>query len=70
MVFDAGHIIIYCDNWSVIYLVSNPTFHVIAKHIDAQFYFDGDMVEDRMMKMQKDDTLVTTVDALMKLART
>lgn len=65
--FYVGKITICCDNQSVICLVKNPTFHAKTKHIDVQFHFVCDMVEDGKVNLEKVDTLVNVVDALMKL---
>ena len=32
---DAGHITIWCDSQSAIFLAKNPTFHARTKHIDV-----------------------------------
>ena len=43
---DAEQITIWCDSQSAIFLAKNPTFHARTKHIDVQFHFVRDMVED------------------------
>lgn len=62
--FHVGQITISYDNQSVIFLVKNPTFHVIIKKIDVQFYFVRDMVEDRKVKLEKVDTLMNVANRL------
>lgn len=39
-------IMIYCSSQSAIYLAKNPIFHARTQHIDVQFHFIRDMVED------------------------
>ena len=57
---------IYSDSQSAIYLAKNPTFHAKTKHIDAQYHFVRDMVEENKVKLEKVETLVNVVDALAK----
>jgi hypothetical protein len=38
-------------------LAKNPTFHVKTKHIDIQYHFVRDMVEDGKVILEKVDTL-------------
>ena len=57
---------IYSDSQSAISLTKNPTFHARTKHIDVQYHFVRDMVEDGKVKLEKVETLVNVVDALTK----
>ena len=61
-----GVIRIYCDNQSEIFLAKNPAYHSNTKHIDVQYYFVRDMIEDKKMLLVKVDTLNNIVDALTK----
>ena len=61
---DAGQITICCDSQSAIFLAKNPTFHARTKHIDVQFHFVRDMVEDGKVNLEKVDTAKNVVDAL------
>lgn len=63
---DAGKITISCDIQSAICLAKNPIFHARTKHIDVQFHFVGDMVEDRKVNLEKVDTAKNFVNALKK----
>lgn len=65
--FSVGKIIIFCDNQSVNFFVKNPTFHAKMKHIDVQYHFLQDVVEDRKVSLEKLDTLENVANALMKL---
>ena len=64
--FKQGVVTIYSDSQSTIYLAKNPTFHARTKHIDVQYHFVRDMVEDCKVKLEKVETLVNVVDALTK----
>ena len=56
-----GAIRIDYDSQSAIFLAKNPAYHSKTKHIDVQYHFVRDMIEDK-----KVDTLKNTVDALTK----
>ncbi len=57
---------IYSDSQSEINLAKNQTFHARTKHIDVQYHFVRDMVEDGKVKLEKVETLVNVADALTK----
>ena len=59
-----GYIRIYCDSQSVIFLAKNPAYHSKAKHIDVQYHFVRDMIEERKVLLVKVDTLKNTTNAL------
>ena len=42
-----GAIRIDCDNQSAIFLAKNPAYHSKTKHIDVQYHFVRDMIEDK-----------------------
>eukprot|EP00253_Pinus_taeda_P023373 PITA_23373 len=54
------------DNQSAIFLAKNPTYHSKTKHIDVQYHFVRDMIEDKKVLLVKVDTLKNTADALTK----
>ena len=56
---------IYCSQ-SAIFLVKNPTYHSKTKHIDVQYQFVRDMVEEKKVLLEKVDTLKNVVDSLTK----
>ena len=57
---------IECDSQSEIFLAKNPAYHSKTKHIDVQYHFVRDMIEDKKLLLVKVDTLKTTADALTK----
>eukprot|EP00253_Pinus_taeda_P025478 PITA_25478 len=61
-----GAIRIDCDSQSAIFLAKNPAYHSKTKHIDVQYHFVRDMIEDKKVLLGKVDTLQNTADALTK----
>ena len=68
--YNAGRIKILCDSQSAICLTKNPTLHARTKHIDVQYHFVCDMVEDGKVNLEKVDTWENVADALTKPANT
>ena len=61
-----GAIRIYSDNKSAIFLGKHPAYHSKTKHIDVQYHFVRDMIEDKKLLLVRVDTLKNTADALTK----
>jgi hypothetical protein len=59
-----------CDNQSAIFLAKNPTYHSKTKHIDVQYHFVRDMVEDKKVLLDKVDTLKNVANSLTKSVST
>ena len=55
-----------CDSQSEILLAKNSSYHSMTKHIDVQYHFVRDMVEDKKVLLVKVDTLKNVADALTK----
>ena len=55
-----------CDNQSAIFLAKKPAYHSKTKHIDVQYHFVRDMIEDKRVLLVKVDTLKNTANALTK----
>jgi hypothetical protein len=55
-----------CDSQSAIFLVKNPAYHSKTKHIDIQYHFLRDMVEENKLLLMKVDTLKNVADSLKK----
>jgi len=51
-------------------LENNPAYHSKTNHIDVQYQFVRDMVEDKKVLLVKVDTLKNIVDALTKSVST
>ena len=61
-----GAIRIDCDSQSAIFLAKNLAYHSKTKHIDVQYHFVRDMIEDKKVLLVKVDTLKNTADTLTK----
>jgi hypothetical protein len=61
---------IYCHSQSEIFLEKNPYYHSKKKHIDIQYHFVRDMVEDKKVFLEKVDTLKIVVDSLTNYVNT
>jgi phosphoribosyl-AMP cyclohydrolase len=59
-----------CDSQSAIFLAKNPTYHSKTKHIDIQYHFARDMIEERKILLMKVDTLKNVADSLTKSVST
>ena len=59
-----------CDSQSAIFLVKSPTYHSKTKHIDIQYHFVRDMVEEKKVLLMKVDTLTNVADSLKKYVST
>jgi hypothetical protein len=55
-----------CDSQSAVFLVKNPTSHSKTKHIDIQYHFVRDMVEEMKVLLMKVYTLKNVADSLTK----
>jgi hypothetical protein len=53
-----------CDSQSEIFLAKNPTYHSKTKHIDVQYHFERDMVEENKVFLMKVYTLKNVADSL------
>ena len=59
-----------CDSSSAIFLAKNPAYHSKTKHIDVQYHFVRDMVEQNRVLLEKVDTLENVADSLTKFVST
>jgi hypothetical protein len=55
-----------CNSQSAIFVAKNPTYHSKTKHIDIQYHFVRDMVEENKVLLMKVDTLNNVADSLTK----
>eukprot|EP00253_Pinus_taeda_P003953 PITA_03953 len=61
-----GAIRIDCDSQSEIFLAKNHAYHPKTKHIDVQYHFVRDMIEDKKVLLVKVDNLKYIANALTK----
>jgi hypothetical protein len=59
-----------CDSQSAIFLAKNPAYHSKTKHIDFQYHFVRDAVEEKKVFFMKVETLKNGVDSLTKSVST
>ena len=59
-----GAIRIDCDSQSAIFLAKNPVYHSKTKHIDVQYHFVRDMIDDKKLLLVKVDTLKNNANVL------
>jgi len=57
---------IYCDNHNKIFLARNHAYHSKTNHINVQYHFVRDMVEDKKVLLVKMETLKNVASALTK----
>jgi hypothetical protein len=57
---------INCNSYRTIFLAKNPMYHSRTKHIDVQYHFVKDMVENNKVLLEKVDTLKNITDSLNK----
>jgi hypothetical protein len=55
-----------CDNHSAIFLEKNQSYHLKTKHIDVQYHFVRNMIEEKKVLLEKVDTLKNVADSLTK----
>jgi hypothetical protein len=55
-----------CDSQSVFFLAKNSVSHSKTKHIDVQYHFVRDMVEEKKVLLMKVETLKNVAYSLTK----
>ena len=51
--FEEQAIRLGCDNQSAIFLENNPTYHSKTKHIDVQYHFFREMIQEDKVEVVK-----------------
>jgi len=57
---------LHCDSQSVLHLAKNPAYHARTKHIDVQYHYVRELVEEKRILLQKIATEVNSTDMLTK----
>ena len=58
--------VLYCDSQSAIHLSKNSTFHSRSKHIDVRYHWIRDMLESKLLKIEKIHTKDNGADMMTK----
>ena len=45
--------VLFCDSQSAIHLGKNPTFHDRSKHIDVRYHWIRDMLDSKLLELEK-----------------
>jgi hypothetical protein len=61
---------IECDSQSAIFLAKNLAYHSKTKHIDIQYHFVRDKIEEKKVSLMKVDTLKNVAGSLTKSVST
>ena len=59
--------VLYCDNQSAIHLSKNSSFHSRSKHIDVRYHWIRDVLNDKLLELEKVHTDENTSDMLTKV---
>jgi hypothetical protein len=59
-----------CESQSAIFLAKNSAYHSKTKHIDVQYHFVRNVVEEKKVLLMKVDTLKNVADSLTKCVST
>jgi len=72
--FELGHeqekYVLRCDSQSAIHLAKNSTFHSRSKHIDVRYHWIRDVMEDKLLQLEKVHTDENWSDMMTKVIPT
>ena len=58
--------VLYCDSQSAIHLSKNSTFHSRSKHIDVRYHWIRDVLDSKLLQLEKVHTDDNISDMLTK----
>ncbi|KAL5815116.1 hypothetical protein ACOSQ3_023574 [Xanthoceras sorbifolium] len=58
--------VLYCDSQSAIHLSKNQTFHSRSKHIDVRYHWIRDVLENKLLQVEKIHTNDNGADMMTK----
>ena len=62
----SGPTLLQCDNQSCIAIAKNPVFHARTKHIEVQYHYVRELIEDGMVELQYIPTKENCADIFTK----
>ena len=64
--FKQDRYVLFCDSQSAIYLGKNSAFHARSKHIDVRYHWIRDVLNSKLMKLEKVHTDDNGADMMTK----
>ena len=58
--------VLHCDSQSAIHLGKNSSFHSRSKHVDVRYHWIRDVLNDKLLQLEKVHTDENTSDMLTK----
>jgi len=58
--------VLFCDSQSAIHLGKNPTFHCRSKHIDVRYHWIRDILDSKLLELEKIHTDDNNSDMMTK----
>ena len=65
--FTQKRYVLYCDSQSAIHLGKNPTFHNKSKHIDVRYHWIRDVLDSKLLELEKIHTDKNAADMMTKV---
>lgn len=65
--FKQDHYILFCDSQSAIHLAKNSSFHARSKHIDVRYHWIRDVLNSKLLQLEKISTEDNGADMLTKV---
>jgi len=65
--FKQNHYVLFCDNQSVIHIGKNSIFHARSKHIDVRYHLIRDVLDFKLMELEKIHTGDNDADIMEKV---
>ena len=59
--------VLHCDSQSAIHLSKNSSFHLRSKHINVRYHWIHDVLNDKLLQLEKVHTDKNTSDMLTKV---
>lgn len=62
----SGATILHCDNQSCMAIAKNPVFHARTKHIEIQYHYVRELIEDEIVELEYCPTMDNCADIFTK----